>query len=120
MTRKIKIKDVYHYYQFIADRVGSFVYPNPSYGDLFSRQEVINAWKKTAELIKSGNAPKKFNIYVNIPFCQCHCFYCMSFSLKVKRTEEVLANYLKLLYEEMDAFSSILKNIQVGVVYLGG
>ncbi len=123
MTRKIKIKEAYHYYQFITyvlDRKGTFVYPNSSYGDLFSRREILNAWKKTISLIKSGNVPKKFNIYVNIPFCQCCCFYCMSFSLKLKRTEEVLHNYLKLLYEEMDAFSSVLKNVQVGVVYLGG
>lgn len=120
MKKKIKIKDIYHYYQFIADRVGSFVYPNPSYGDLLSRQEVLNAWKKTVKLIKSGNALKKFNIYVNIPFCQCRCFYCMSFSFRLKRIEEVLSNYLGLLYNEMDAFSSVLENIQVGVLYFGG
>ncbi len=123
MARKIKVKDVYHYYQFITyafERGGSSVYPDSSYGDLFSRGEVLNAWKKTASLIKAEKVPKKFNIYVNIPFCQCCCFYCMSFSLKLKKIEEVLSNYLKLLYEEMDAFSSVLKDVQVGVVYFGG
>ena len=117
-----KIKRIYHYYQYVAYLMSkhSHGYPSPIYGDFLTKNNVLNAWEKTAQIIQSGKAPKKFCIYIHIPFCECACLYCMSLSINIRKKGEFISKYLKLIYEEMKYFSSCLKDIDVTVVYVGG
>jgi len=120
--KKINISEIFHYYQFIASILlkENLAYPSPIYGESLSKDDILDGWKKTVQLIKLGEAPKKFNLYVHIPFCNCKCLYCMSVSFRTKDYRTVIKKHIEDLDNEMRLFSTILKNLPVSAVYVGG
>jgi len=119
---RVSVKEIYRYYIFITHLFlkGKLNYPNPLFGHRLSDTEIIDSWKKTKALMKSGKAPSKFNLYVHIPFCVCKCIFCMSVSFQTKKTASVVKRHLKDLHDEIELLSPTFKEIPVSSFYLGG
>lgn len=119
---KTRLDEIYHYYHYLTflRTRNALCYPHPIYGDFLKKEEIRKTWDNTANLIKKGKAPKKISLYFHIPFCKCHCLYCMSGTIKDKNPKIFMDNYLKLIYEEIEFLSPQIKNLDISTVYFGG
>lgn len=65
--------------------------------------------------------PRRFSIYINIPFCPTKCIYCSfaSKELGLKKTDQ-LENYTEKLIEEISIVLPKLKNNKINTLYFGG
>ena len=118
-----KITDPYHYREFLTHLLikKNPYYPSPSYyGNHLTRKEILKSWERTRKLIRLGLASNNLFIYIHLPFCSCHCYFCQSANIKIGKERGIIPLYLKMLYEEMPAFSQVLRGLKVTGVYFGG
>lgn len=62
------------------------------------------------------------SIYVGMPFCPTKCLYCSFTSTPVGKKPELVDEYIKALFYEMDKVSSYIreKGLKIQCVYFGG
>jgi len=77
--------------------------------------------RKELELTKTIS-PNDVAIYLDIPFCPTKCAYCSFVSMSADRLKEFAEPYLSAIYQEIDAVSKIVKDLDFTVrsIYIGG
>jgi oxygen-independent coproporphyrinogen-3 oxidase len=58
------------------------------------------------------------NLYIHIPFCKSLCPYCPY--NRVLYDKALAARYARALHREIELYSDLLGNIEIGSVYIGG
>jgi len=58
------------------------------------------------------------DLYIHIPFCKSLCPYCPY--NRIRYQEKLVEPYLRALQTEIDSYSSLLGNIGIGSIYVGG
>lgn len=66
--------------------------------------------------------PKRYHLYVGIPFCLSRCLYCSFTSYPVKGFEHLIADYMDALEKEAAVISQWVREgeMKLGTVYIGG
>ncbi len=82
-----------------------------------SNEDIIKAWKNTINFIKNKEINHNMWLYVHIPFCYTHCFFCTCVT-KVEHNEKKYDEYLDLIEKESILFSDIFKWIKFNTVYV--
>ncbi|MGV8145754.1 MAG: coproporphyrinogen dehydrogenase HemZ [Alkaliphilus sp.] len=64
----------------------------------------------------------KVSVYISIPFCPTKCSYCSFPSNAAKNNDQVIDDYVKKLFYEMQEISYVMrdKKIEVESIYIGG
>ncbi len=63
---------------------------------------------------------KKYNLYVNIPFCPSKCYYCSFSSYSLENDSDSVREYVETLIYELKETAKMLANKQINTVYIGG
>jgi oxygen-independent coproporphyrinogen-3 oxidase len=58
------------------------------------------------------------DLYIHIPFCKSLCPYCPY--NRIRYQETLVEPYLKAVQIEIDSYRSLLGNIEIGSIYIGG
>ena len=58
------------------------------------------------------------DLYIHIPFCKSLCPYCPY--NRIRYQEMLVEPYIRALQTEIDSYSSLLGNIEIGSIYIGG
>ncbi len=66
--------------------------------------------------------PKRYSLYISIPFCPTRCFYCSFVSQAIGEKSHLIASYLPLLYQELADTATLAKQyqLQLDCIYIGG
>lgn len=66
--------------------------------------------------------PKRYSLYISIPFCPTRCRYCSFVSQAIGGKTDLIAPYLKLLYQELAGTAKFAQKLgmQLDCVYVGG
>ncbi|MDD3646546.1 MAG: radical SAM protein [Candidatus Gracilibacteria bacterium] len=84
-----------------------------------SKNDILGSWKNTIEYIKTKENNHNMGLYVHIPFCYTHCFFCTCIT-KVEHNEKKYDDYLDLIEKESELFSNIFSGVKFNTVYVGG
>nr|MDD3720133.1 radical SAM protein [Candidatus Gracilibacteria bacterium] len=115
-----KIEIYKHLSWKIKYEAGDMPYPPVLFWDNnISKDKVLNSWKNTINYIKSSEKNHNMGLYVHIPFCYTHCFFCTCVT-KVEHDTNKYEEYLDLIEKESKLFSDIFKGTKFNTVYVGG
>jgi len=66
--------------------------------------------------------PKRYSLYISIPFCPTRCRYCSFVSQAIGGKTDLIAPYLKLLHKELEDTANLAQKLgmQIDCVYVGG
>ncbi|MBQ3061635.1 MAG: coproporphyrinogen dehydrogenase HemZ [Lachnospiraceae bacterium] len=73
-------------------------------------------YDKVEEYIDEDN----YSLYVGIPFCPTTCLYCSFASNPVGGNEQIIEEYLKALYKEIEITAEFMKGKKLISLYIGG
>lgn len=82
-----------------------------------SKNDILGSWKNTIEYIKTKENNHNMWLYVHIPFCYTHCFFCTCIT-KVEHNEKKYDDYLDLIEKESELFSNIFSWVKFNTVYV--
>jgi len=109
-----------NFYAFIANILGEGdIYPPTEFAKPISVSRVVNAWKETTGLIRTGKAPKQLGIFIFVPFCKTKCFFCPFFSFPPSSKLE-LDVFTDSLLKEMEFFKDVFKGVEFNTLWFGG
>lgn len=120
---KIEMKNIEIYKHLswkIKYEAGDMPYPPVLFWDKnISSIDIKNWWKKTINIIKKQKVDHNMWLYVHIPFCYTHCFFCTCVT-KVEHKENKYDYYLDFIEKEAKLFTDIFKDIEFNTVYVWG
>lgn len=66
--------------------------------------------------------PKRYSLYLSIPFCPTRCGYCSFVSQAIGQKTNLIAPYLNLLFQELAQTAALAdrQKLQLDCVYIGG
>lgn len=79
--------------------------------------DVIDSWEKTVNYIQTSKKNHNMWLYVHIPFCYTHCFFCTCVT-KVEHNQKKYDEYLDLIEKESNILSEVFKEIKFNTVYV--
>lgn len=89
-----------------------------------TREDKINLCIDVAKIEKTfvNKKSKSISIYIGMPFCPTRCLYCSFISDTIKNCKNIVEDYLKAMYYEMDRIAEYIKskNLNIECVYFGG
>lgn len=94
-------------------------FQNRTYGRRLAFAEVLDAWRRTAGLMRKGRAPRSLGLYLHWPFCPARCSYCACDAREEGWPSESRL-YLRMLLRELEAFSDCLEGAAVSSVQICG
>ena len=65
-----------------------------------------------------GEQIDKSDLYIHVPFCKSLCPYCPYNKINYKK--EKATEYFKAMMLEIKRYKTILPNIEIGTIYIGG
>ena len=71
-------------------------------------------------ILKVGNEPGTYSLYIGIPFCPSICLYCSFGSHVLSRWEHMVDPYLDALIKELIFISENMKDYTLDTIYIGG
>ncbi|MBN1899545.1 MAG: radical SAM protein [Spirochaetes bacterium] len=109
-----------NFYAFIASLLGEGdVYPPTEFAHPVSKDQVVKAWKGTADAINKGQAPKQLGIFIFVPFCRTKCLFCPYFSFALSSGKQ-LDIYTRSIIDEMNFFQGVFNHTEFNTVWFGG
>ncbi|MBU1255917.1 radical SAM protein, partial [Patescibacteria group bacterium] len=81
--------------------------------------EIKKMWVKAIKEIKKGKRKDLLSYYINIPFCESKCSYCMTPSVVTKDKESV-NRYLARIIKEMAFYKDVFSGVEFNNIYIGG
>ncbi|MDD4907544.1 MAG: radical SAM protein [Candidatus Omnitrophota bacterium] len=109
-----------NFYAYAAGIVGEGdIYIPDEFGVALSAGQVVDAWKNTAQSIRSGQAPRELGIFVFVPFCRSKCVFCPYFSYGLP-SGRALDVYTESLLAEMNLFKGVFKGVKFNTLWFGG
>jgi oxygen-independent coproporphyrinogen-3 oxidase len=109
-----------NFYAYVAGIVGEGdIYIPDEFGVPLCAGEVVDAWKRTAQSIRSGQAPRELGIFVFVPFCRSKCVFCPFFSYTIP-SGKALDVFTGSLLAEMDLFRGVFKGVKFNTLWFGG
>ncbi len=79
--------------------------------------DIIASWKNTIEIIKKNGKEHNMGLYVHLPFCYTHCFFCTCV-MKVSHNEDEYEEYLDMLESEAQKYQEVFREVQFNTVYV--
>lgn len=109
-----------NFYAFVATLLGEGdIYPPTEFTQPLSVSRVVNAWKETAKLIRTGKTPKQLGIFIFVPFCKTKCFFCPFFSFPLSPKAQ-LDIFTESLVKEMNFFKGAFEGVEFNSLWFGG
>ena len=71
-------------------------------------------------ILKVGNEPGTYSLYIGIPFCPSICLYCSFGSHVLSRWAHMVDPYLDALIKELTFISERMKDYTLDTIYIGG
>lgn len=117
----MKTLDIYKHLSWkIKFDTGDMPYPPVMFWKKkYSFSDVLTSWNWTIEYAKKQANNHNMWLYVHIPFCYTHCFFCTCVT-KTEHRETEYENYLDLLEKECSLFAETFKDVKFNTVYVGG
>jgi coproporphyrinogen III oxidase-like Fe-S oxidoreductase len=119
--QQINLLDVYKHISWkIRYEAGDMPYPPvPFWKKNLSFADITKAWGNTLNIIQSKGSEHNMGLYIHIPFCYTHCFFCTCVT-EVEHRETEYEEYLDMLEKEAGLYSEIFQNVYFNTVYVGG
>lgn len=76
--------------------------------------------KREHAIIETCNSPEGYSLYIGIPFCPSICMYCSFSSYPISAYQDLVEDYLKALFKEMDAVAEMFADRRLTSIYIGG
>ena len=76
--------------------------------------------QKEQELLKTFPYKEGYSLYVGIPFCPSTCLYCSFTSYSIDQYENIVEDYLKALFMELDFVKETYSHKPLQTMYIGG